>query len=48
MSELTTAIVVGLVVLWVAFKILKFAIKMAFTLAVIAGAVAGYFTYVAT
>ncbi len=48
MSELTISIIVGVVVLYVAFKILKFAIKMAFGLAVAAAAVAGYFTYLAT
>lgn len=48
MSELTIAIIVGVVVLYVAFKILKFAIKMAFSLAVVAAGVAGYLTYVAT
>lgn len=46
-DSLVVAVVVGLITLYVMFKVLKFAIKLAFFGAAGAAAVAAYLTYVA-
>lgn len=48
MSELVISVLVGVVTLYVAFKVLKFALKMAFGIALVVAAAAAYFTYLAT
>lgn len=47
MSPVITAIVVGAITMYVAFKLLKFALKMAFFAAIAVGGVAAYLAYAA-
>ncbi len=47
MNPVITAIIVGAVTMYVAFKVLKFALKMAFFAAVGVAAFAAYVTYAA-
>ncbi len=47
MSPAIISIIVGVITLYVAFKVLKFALKMAFLIAVAVGGVAAYLTYAA-
>ncbi len=48
MSPLVIAVIAGVVTLFVMFKLLKLAIKVAFIGAVIAAVVVGYMSYAAT
>ncbi|MGH1503046.1 MAG: hypothetical protein ACRBI6_05785 [Acidimicrobiales bacterium] len=48
MPELASAAIVGLLALVIVFKVLKLAIKVAFLVALGAGAAAAYLTYAAT
>lgn len=47
MNPVITAIIVGVVTMYIAFKVLKFALKMAFVAAVGVAGFAAYVTYAA-
>lgn len=48
MPEIVIAVVAGLVVFWIGLKLLRLAVRLVFTLALGAAAVAAYLAYTAT